>query len=551
MNPPSTPTQNMAMLQRPDEYVPMRLPGRDTTALGSRNSCDPNWCNNPNPAQERLEDHFKAEKEGKSMVTRPRPDEFVPMRLPGSETPALRRRNSCGDPNWCNNPNPAPESLEDHFKAEKEGNYIKADTAAPATSVVQKVATNTSMSIMLMRPGDFLPLGSPASPKRKPWRATKETAVVLPSPTRSKWRPDDFLPMVRPASHVRKSRQVAKEMAVVGIDDSTGKIDELFLPSSLPLAGNLPLPPATNTSTPIILMRPDGILPLKSPAASPKRKSHQVAKETAVVNTDENHAETKEGVETTVARSIATDLDNSATKSTQSNKLDDFRPLRRPSNSASSASRSNDSRPQTEKASKEHTSLPVEVKIDSFGTEANNCVGIDDDTIEVDEEVEQTIRDKAVCAEVLEKQNPAVKLRSLMNSIGHSNGKSEKPVWALELRLKQTGKAHFLKSEGNLAKPVTFSVSKGDGVNKEAQPRAVLKNKGVATTEKSIEWEKPEWAKCRELKATGKADVLISEGNLARPISLPLGSNNDAGMYRNQNEHSMRDWLDQCRLKED
>jgi hypothetical protein len=76
---------------------------------------------------------------------------------------------------------------------------------------------------------------------------------------------------------------------------------------------------------------------------------------------------------------------------------------------------------------------------------------------------------------------------------------------------------------------VTFPVGKGDGVNKEAQPGFVLKNKGVITTEKNIEWEKPDWTKCRELKATGKADVLNSEGNLARPISLPVGSNNYAG----------------------
>jgi hypothetical protein len=118
--------------------------------------------------------------------------------------------------------------------------------------------------------------------------------------------------------------------------------------------------------------------------------------------------------------------------------------------------------------------------------------------------------------------------------------------------LQETGNAHFLKSAGNFAKPVTFPVGKGDGENKEAQPGAVLKNKGVTTTEKNFEWEKPDWTKCRELKATGKADFLNSEGNLARPISLPVGSNNDAGTETETNiaweniEWEKPDWT-KCR----
>jgi hypothetical protein len=476
-----------------------------------------------------------------------KPDEFLPLRRPGSEAPVSPRRKN-RDSNWWNNPN--PETLEDPFKAEKEGNDLKANTTtmAPASFVEEgDAAPNPAEETLSIDTCPFITqfelapktlsnvpaeiqIASitvtnvdeadeqeettaareyvPSSPTRSSWKPGQEEIPAArkyapSSPMRSNWKPDDFLPLSRPASPARQSCQAMKEMVVVDIDDSGGNIDEHEQTSE------------ATTSTPIILMRLNDCLPLSSPT----RKSRQA---TALLNTDKKH---------TVSRSIATDIDDSATISSHSSwKLDDFRPLRRPSNAPASASPSIDSKPQIEKAPKEHTSLPVEVQVDCFDEEAINCVGIVDATLGVDEEVEQVIINKAVCAEELvEKHNPVVKLRPLMNSLGNSSVEWEKPEWASGQRLKETGKAHFLKSEGNLAKPVTFPVSKGDGVNKEAQPGAVLKNKGVTTSEKNIEWEKPDWTKCRELKATGKADVLNSEGNLARPISLPVGSNNDAG----------------------
>jgi hypothetical protein len=479
--------------------------------------------------------------------------EILPLSHPGSEAPVSPRRKN-RDPNWWNDPSPAQESLDDHFKAKKEVTDLKsnATTMAHASFIEEGDALNPAEETLSIDtcpsitqceqapkkltdvPAEiqiaFVTVTNadesdeheettaareyvPSSPTRRNWKLGQDETQPA-SPKRSNWKPDDFLPLARPASPVRKSRQAAKETGILDIDDSAGKTDKQEETSVVQKV-------ATTTLAPVILTRTDDFLPLRSPPTSLMRKPREAAKGTFVVNTDENHAETEEKVETTVARSIATDIDGSATNYwNPSLKPDAFRPLRRFSDAASSASPSNDSKPQTEKASQEHTRL-----IDCFDTEALDCSGIDDATVGVEEEVEQTIRNEAVCAEELvEKQNRVDELHPSMSSLGHSSVEWEKPEWASEQHLKETGKAHRLKSEGNFAKPVTSSVAKGDGVKKEDQPAAVLKNKGATTTEKNIEWEKPDWTKCRELNATGKADVLNSAGSLARPISVPVGS---------------------------
>jgi hypothetical protein len=495
MNPPSTLTQNRSGCLKPDEFLPLRRTGSEAPVSPRRKNRDPNWWHNPSPAQESLEDHFKAKKEVIDLKSNATTMAHAPF-IEEGDTPDpaedILSIDTCPSIIQCEQ---APKNIPN----------VPAEIRIALVTVTNADESDEQEETAAAR--EYVP----SSPKRSKWKPGQEETPAArkyapSSPTLSNWKP---------ASPVRQSRQATKETAVVDLDDSAGKIDEQDETSAAQKA-------ATTTSMPIILMRPDDVLPLRSPPASPERKSRQAAKETVVVNTDEKH---------TVSRSIATDIDDSATSPSRSNrKPDAFRQWRRLSLATSSTSPSNKSKPQTEKATQKHTSLPAEVPIECFATEALDCSGIDDATIRVDEEEEQTIRDKAVCAEgLVENQSPAGKRRSSMNSLGHSSVDWEKPEWASEQRLKETGKAHFLKSEGNLAKPVAYHVDRGDGLNKEAQPGAVFKNKGVTTTEKNIEWEKPDWTKCRELKATGKADVLNSEGNLARPISLPVGSNYDAG----------------------
>ena len=64
-------------------------------------------------------------------------------------------------------------------------------------------------------------------------------------------------------------------------------------------------------------------------------------------------------------------------------------------------------------------------------------------------------------------------------------------------KLRPTGKADVLKTQGNLAKPIT------------ALPH---------TGEKDLSFQKPEWTANSKLSTTKQGEKLKTSGNLARPI---------------------------------
>lgn len=84
-----------------------------------------------------------------------------------------------------------------------------------------------------------------------------------------------------------------------------------------------------------------------------------------------------------------------------------------------------------------------------------------------------------------------------------SHGKAIKPA-------QQTEKLSYPKSPGKAIKP---------SVPGAAMPTLGDKDNGNGDSEhKPIEWEKPDWAKKRVLRATSKTDVLYSGKDIARPI---------------------------------
>ena len=117
------------------------------------------------------------------------------------------------------------------------------------------------------------------------------------------------------------------------------------------------------------------------------------------------------------------------------------------------------------------------------------------------------------------------------DTLDTSNLEWKKPDWTKERKLRKTGKAERLVKEGNLANPITNPIGKGDGINKYVRPEAILTNTSGPKTSKSVEWEKPEWAKKTTLRATGKADQLKKEGNLQKPITHPLGKGDGINKY--------------------
>ena len=102
----------------------------------------------------------------------------------------------------------------------------------------------------------------------------------------------------------------------------------------------------------------------------------------------------------------------------------------------------------------------------------------------------------------------------------------KKPEWTSKSPLRTTRKGAVLKEVGDLAKPITFPVGQGDGINRVVQPDEVLKYKGEQE-EKTIEWKKPSWTKEPVLKPTGKSEVLKA-GALEKPIVIPADKSVEA-----------------------
>ena len=108
----------------------------------------------------------------------------------------------------------------------------------------------------------------------------------------------------------------------------------------------------------------------------------------------------------------------------------------------------------------------------------------------------------------------------------------KKPDWASGVKLKKTGKADVMKTEGNLAAPITsLPHQKADGPFQKPewtgdvkdQPRPEGKIEKPITElphsgDKNLAFEKPEWTKNAGLAATGKGEALKSGKEIARPI---------------------------------
>jgi len=87
----------------------------------------------------------------------------------------------------------------------------------------------------------------------------------------------------------------------------------------------------------------------------------------------------------------------------------------------------------------------------------------------------------------------------------------------------QTEKPHYPKSPGKSQKPSAARAAL-------PSPALAADNKDDNNSEhKPIEWEKPDWAKTRVLRATSKTDVLYSGKDIARPIGgiRPVEDDND------------------------
>jgi hypothetical protein len=471
MNPP----QESSCSQRPDEFLPLRRVDSETR----RQSRNPTWWNTPNFAHESFEDPFKAEKEGKDLKA-------------NATTMASASFIKEDDA-----PNPAEEALSFVLspssiqceQAPKKFTSVPADTQITSATVTDADAIDEQEETTAVRNTSRLvprvATGSPSNScdwhvltKRTILRAAKATVVVDIDDSAAKIdeRVDAFQPFGSPpTSPKRKSRQTAKDASVVDTDEyqaetkeeveqTVGRSDDIDIDDYA-----TPTSPSSHASwvARSVALR-------RTPPVSPKQKGRQVSKETVVVDTDAYYAETKEKVGKTVARSVATDIDDSATPSSPSS----------PSSHASWVARSVALR-RTPTASPKRKSHHA----------AKHTAGADTDEhhAKTKEKVEKKVT------------------QSVDPDTDDSTATSYTSWVALAGPVRTTYQARVAKK--------TAVVDTED----------VLKNKGVTPTEKNIEWEKPDWAKSRELKATGKADVLKNEGNLGRPISVPVGSNKDTG----------------------
>lgn len=85
------------------------------------------------------------------------------------------------------------------------------------------------------------------------------------------------------------------------------------------------------------------------------------------------------------------------------------------------------------------------------------------------------------------------------------------------MKLKSTGKADKMK-QGNLAAEITHINKEKDAARDSLGVDKGILHGGGGGTEKNLDWEKPEWTKGVNMKATGKGDKL-KEGNLAKEIT--------------------------------
>jgi hypothetical protein len=364
------------------------------------------------------------------------------------------------------------------------------------------------------KPDDFLPLRRPASPRRKirdpnwfnnpspgqesledPFKAEKE-AINLKSYA-STMQPAPFTEEDN-ASNPAESTEDALSIdtspftipAEVTVADTEKETTARSYSATTPRRTSskpddfLPLSPRHTSS------KPDDFLPLRRPVRVRTAVVDIIDASAADLSLPRNATPdtTRRRSSEIVKETVVADIDDTASSSSPASyKPDAFLPSRRPDDFLGRASSPTSASPkyerrasttQSEKARNGHARVPVEFQIDCSGMDAIAGIDIDDATIGVDAQVEQEL----------------------------------------------TSTAKDLDEKGNPA-----SSRKGDGgVNKEVQHAPVFKNKGVTRSEKKkIEWEKPNWASPRHaLKATVKADVLMSEGNLARPIS---GISNDTG----------------------
>jgi hypothetical protein len=108
----------------------------------------------------------------------------------------------------------------------------------------------------------------------------------------------------------------------------------------------------------------------------------------------------------------------------------------------------------------------------------------------------------------------------------------KKPDWATGTKLKSTGKAHLMKTEGNLAAPITnlphskpegnFAKPEWTGDVKESQIQGDLAkpitNLPHSSNGKDLSFEKPAWTKNAGLRGTGAGAALKDGKDIARAI---------------------------------
>lgn len=97
---------------------------------------------------------------------------------------------------------------------------------------------------------------------------------------------------------------------------------------------------------------------------------------------------------------------------------------------------------------------------------------------------------------------PVTNIREVAETDEDSNLAWQKPDWAKSApKLKNTGKGDAVKSGDYISRPVT-------NIREVAE-----------TEEESLAWKKPDWAKTGpNLKSTGKGDA-VKTGNLSKPIT--------------------------------
>lgn len=452
-----------------------------------------------------------------------KPNDFLPMRRPDPVSPR-RKNRPAGD--WWNSPTPARGIIQDPFKTEKEAthskvvkvakpavpfvleddvpNPVESDAEADATvaaaeedtSVLSaprpEEAQNESTSVpdaiqietLVIEPA----VESAAIPQVIEARQAPQVAFVQQTTRIENWKSNDFLPMRRPApvSPRRKTRGPSSWQSprpgVVEISESSdpveSKVVDFLMPA--PFTENIACPPPSisvdevesdsedDESESVVLEAPEEVAP--------------VTDEVVTVETDLDSVNASEAANEDEEVTVETELESVNESGNESgNDID--------SDSDNDSYGTLDSLAQPLVAGL--TKSLGDLHCDLWG----------------EEELEAPVDVRHYSA----------------SSLDHANSIAwEQPKWAQKKNLKTTG----LKTEGNLAKPVTFPEGKGDGINREVQPKTVLTNKGVAPTEpaeKMIEWERPDWATSLKLKATGKADILKTKGNLAKPITFPFG----------------------------